>query len=98
MGGYGRGGNTGFESVITGLQMQTYLVVEDFEYARTAKGEPYGWGIARYTTPERWVTGFDESLYDEEPEDSFRRLTGQLSRALKGADADRLAGLVRTKA
>ena len=31
--------------------MGTWLVVADFEYRYDKKGEPYGWGIARYTTP-----------------------------------------------
>lgn len=43
---YGKGGNKGFETVITRLQMQTYLVVEDFEYLRDKTGTTYGWGVA----------------------------------------------------
>lgn len=42
----------GFETALTKLQMGTYLVVADFEYSYDKHGEPYGWGIARYTTPE----------------------------------------------
>ena len=49
------GNNTkkeGFDTIITRLQMGTWLVVADFEYLYNKQGEPYGWGIARYTTPE----------------------------------------------
>ena len=51
--GYGgKDGKKGFETVITRLQMQTYLSVADFDYATDKHGVPYGWGIARWTTPE----------------------------------------------
>ena len=40
------------DSLLTNLQMQTALVIASFEYRHTADGRPYGWGIARYTTPE----------------------------------------------
>lgn len=49
---YVKGGNKGFETVITRLQIETYLVVEDFEYMRDKVGNTYGWGVARYYTPE----------------------------------------------
>lgn len=47
-----KSGNEGFETIMTRLQMGTYLVIADFEYQYDRQGEPYGWGIARYTTPE----------------------------------------------
>lgn len=31
---YGKGGNKGFDSIVTRLQMQSYLVIADFEYVR----------------------------------------------------------------
>ena len=39
--------------VITRMQMETYLVVEGFEYMRNREGNTYGWGVARDSTPER---------------------------------------------
>jgi len=41
-----------FETAITRLQMSCFVVVADFEYRYDHQGNPYGWGIARYTTPE----------------------------------------------
>lgn len=76
----------GFETLITRLQMGTWLVVADFEYLYNKEGEPYGWGIARYTTPE--------ALYGEDainasshrsPEESKQRLTAYLSQLLPQA-------------
>lgn len=48
----------GLEPALTGLQMSSRIVIADFEYNISRSGEPYGWGIARYTTPE--------ALYGEE--------------------------------
>lgn len=50
--GFGKGGEKGFEGVITNLQMQTYLCVRDFKQRKNKKGESYGWPIAIYCTPE----------------------------------------------
>lgn len=40
------------DSLLTRLQMAAQIVVSDFEYNIDKKGRPYGWGIARYSTPE----------------------------------------------
>ena len=49
---YRKGGNTGFETCITRLQMQTYLCVSDFIRLKDKNGRPYGWAVAQYTTPK----------------------------------------------
>ncbi len=49
---YGSDGKKGFDTIITRLQMQTYIIVSDFEYEISKKGEQYGWGVAKYSTPE----------------------------------------------
>ncbi len=49
---YGKNGNKGFETVITRLQMQTYVIITDFEYMRDKYGKEYGWGVERYGIPE----------------------------------------------
>nr|WP_051656456.1 hypothetical protein [Butyrivibrio sp. AE3004] len=42
---YKKGGNKGFETVITRLQMQTYVVVPvNYEYSKRKNGDEYGWG------------------------------------------------------
>ena len=41
-----------FDSLIGGLEMGTHVCIADFEYLISKKGEPYGWGLARYCTPE----------------------------------------------
>lgn len=64
-----------FESAITRLQMSTYIVIADFEYAHKKNGEPYGWGIARYTTPEALFGKEILKCFDTHaPEDSKCRI------------------------
>lgn len=41
-----------FDSAITHLQMSGWLLTADFEYGYDRKGQRYGWGVARYCTPE----------------------------------------------
>ena len=40
------------DSLISKLQMGTHVCIADFEYLVSKKGETYGWGVARYCTPE----------------------------------------------
>lgn len=76
----------GFETLITRLQMGTWLVVADFEYLYNKEGDPYGWGIARYTTPEAL---FGEDITNasshRSPEESKQRLTDYLIQLLPQA-------------
>ncbi len=84
--GYKKDGKKGFETVITRLQSQTYIITEDFVYMKDKKGNTYGWGVAEYSTPEN-IFGYDAvtSAYVREPEESkeiiFRRLRKVLSKA-----------------
>ncbi len=69
----------GFDGTITRLQMQGYALIGNFEYALSRDGTPYGWGLARYETPEHFFgPEFREKVYEREPEESrailYRRL------------------------
>ena len=77
--GFGGDGLKGFDTVITSLQMQTYITVHSFEYAHDKYGKPYGWGIARYAVTED-VLGAEvtQSAYDRSPEDSKTRIVKHL--------------------
>lgn len=83
---YGKGGNKGFDTIITRLQMQGYVSVADFVYMTDKFGKPYGWGVAQYTTPEvlfgyEWAT----SAYKKTPEASERSILEHLSQVLPEA-------------
>lgn len=86
-GGYGKDGKKGFETIITRLQMQTYINIADFEYMLDAHSVPYGWGVARYTTPEeQFGAEFVCSAYRREPEESKERIFTHLTKLLPDAD------------
>ncbi len=95
--GYGgKDGKKGYETCITRLQMQTYLNVADFDYAQDRYGRPYGWGIARYTTPEAQF-GYDAvtAAYKRKPEESLRRMQAHLQKLLPQASEKELIKLLR---
>lgn len=94
--GYSKGGEKGFDGVITRLQMQTYICVADFEYMRDKYGKQYGWGVARYSTPEE-LLGYEAvtSAYSREPAESLERILDHLKKVLPEADGARLLKMIK---
>lgn len=68
-----------FETIMTRLQMAGYVVIADFEYLYDKKGDRYGWGIARYTTPEA-LYGLKPST--STPIQSYNRLFSKLRESM----------------
>ena len=93
---YRKDGNKGFDTIITRLQMQTYLCIADFEYMRDKYGKTYGWGVARYSTPEA-LFGYDTvaAAYDRPPEESRQRIMEHLARLLPEASEKQIAHLIK---
>lgn len=94
--GYRKGSGTRFDTVITRLQMQTYLVIADFVYMRDRYGKPYGWGVAKYSTPEallgrELVTG----AYRFEPAQSGEQIIAHLKKLLPDAVEAQIGKLIR---
>ena len=93
--GYGRDGMHGFDQTVTRLQMLTYLCIQDFEYDLDRHGVPFGWGVARYTTPEAlYGRRTVRSAYRRAPEESLRRITALLAARLP-ADEKSILRLLR---
>lgn len=94
--GFGGDGLKGFDTVITNLQMQTYITVHSFEYAQDKQGRPYGWGIARYTVTED-VLGAEvtRGAYSRSPEESRERIIQHLGLLCPEAFDKDLARLIR---
>ena len=87
MAGFGKGGEKNFEGTVTKLQMDTYLVVKDFQQKRNRKGEPYGWANAIYTLPEYlWGYEYLTRGYAETPEASCRKIVRQILKFFPDAD------------
>ena len=77
--GFGKGGEKGFDGVITALQMQTYLCVRDFRQRKNKKGEAYGWPVAVYCTPEHlWGRDHVTSAYAESAASSGEKIAAHM--------------------
>lgn len=80
-GNYGKGGKSGFDTIITRLQAQCYVLIEDFVYETNQLGYSYGWGIAKYSTPEKFMKDdFTKNVYQRTPEESYSRIFQHLKR------------------
>lgn len=87
---------TGFDTTITKLQMECYVITSNFEYELSKTGEPYGWGIARYATPEKYLgKKFETRVYVRTPEQSRKRILKHLKTVLPEADEVFLERLIR---
>ena len=86
-GNYRKGGRKGFDTSITRLQKQGYVIITDFTHALDRHGNEYGWGIAEYSTPERfWGNDFTDRVYERTPEESYVRLKEHMKSILPGID------------
>ena len=93
-GGFGKHGRKGFDSILTRLQMQGYVVTADFEYRYDSSGRRYGWGVGRYATPERYFgENFTDKVYLRSPEESKEKLLEYLSGLLPELSEKRLKRL-----
>ena len=93
---YHKGGNRGFDTVITRLQMQTYVTIGDFVYMQDKYGQTYGWGVAQYTTPEaQFGYDFVTSAYRKDPAESKADILAHLKRILPDADEAQLLKLMK---
>ena len=93
---YRKGGNRGFDTVITRLQMQTYVTIGDFVYLQDKFGRTYGWGVAQYTTPEvQFGYDFVTSAYRKDPAESKTDILTHLKSILPDADETQLLKLMK---
>jgi len=73
--GFGKGGEKNYPGILTGLQMQLYLVIGGFKRRQNKRGQDYGMAVSVIMTPES-VWGYEllSSVYSEEPEQSWQRI------------------------
>ena len=72
-------GKKGFDTSITRLQEQCYVLISDFVYTIDKKGNRRGWGVAEYNIPEKhFGDGFTENVYVHDPKESYERLLEHL--------------------
>lgn len=96
IGDYRTGGKKGFDTVITKLQRQCYVLISDFVYERDSKGNAYGWGVAEYSTPELFLgKDFTQNVYKRKPEESYVRITEHLRAMLPHASERDIAKILK---
>lgn len=70
---------TAADKLLVELQMGTYVAIADFEYNYSKSGERYGWGIARYCTPEAlFGENIQHACEGRTPEESRNRILEHL--------------------
>lgn len=93
---YKKDGNKGFETVITRLQMQTYVVPVDYEYSKRKSGDEYGWGNCRYDIAENyWGDKLCRSAYKRSPEESLDKMIKHIKNALPRMDVGEIRALLK---
>lgn len=76
-----KSGEKNFEGMVTNLQMGGYLLIRDFRQRLNKKGQPYGWPLSVYATPESlWGYEHISSAYSVEPEQSRDLIYQQICR------------------
>ncbi len=80
--GFEKGGEKNFNGILTELQMQMYLTIQDFNRKKNKRGEEYGMYVSYYDTPEQlWGYEYITSCYKESPEIS-RQFVEQFMRKM----------------
>lgn len=78
-----------FDVAISRLQMGGRVLIADFEYNYDRQGRRYGWGVARYCTPEAFF-GPERLLVGRTPEESGKRILDHLRHLLPQASERQL--------
>ena len=93
--GFGKGGEKNFEGTVTDLQMRSYLLIRDFRQRTNKKGQPYGWHISVYTTPEAlWGYDYIASAYSIDPAQSRQLVYRQVKKHFPQASETALAAVL----
>ncbi len=96
IGDYGKGGKKGFDTMITRLQKQCYIISSDFKYSIDKFGNTYGWGVAEYSTPEKFMgKKFKDAVYKHEPKESYERVIKQFKKILPYASDAQIEKILR---
>ena len=85
MAGFGKNGEKNYSGIITGLQMQTYLVITDFHRRVNKKGLEYGMPVSVLLPPEAiWGYEMVTDGYGEKPSTSWKRIVDRVRELYPG--------------
>ena len=96
--GFGKGGLKNYPGIVTGLQMQTYLVISDFRRRVNKRGEEYGMSVSILLPPEA-VFGYEAvtAAYDEDPLISWQKIADRVRSVFPNATEDAIVSLIGKK-
>ena len=93
--GFGKGGEKNYPGILTGLQMQLYLVIGGFRRRQTKEGRDYGMPVSVIMTPESiWGYELMSSAYAEAPKESWTRIFDHTKALYPGADDGAITRLI----
>lgn len=92
----GSGMRSKFDGYITRLQMNGYIVTEDFVYPHDRHGKQYGWGWSLLSTPEN-LFGREACHPERTPMESRQRLLEHLGQVIPQASERQLSTLLDSK-
>ena len=79
--GFGKGGEKNYPGIVTQLQMETYLVIADFQRRVNKRGAAYGMPVSIMLPPETlWGRDLVTSAYNEDPRASWERLVSHVAK------------------
>lgn len=83
------------ETPLQRLQMGGWIIISDFEYKITKSGERYGWGVARYSTPEVTFPEIMEKEITKSPAESLEIMVKELKKKISSAKTKSLLKLLQ---
>lgn len=72
------------------------MIISDFRYEVDKTGKEYGWGIAEYSTPEKFLgREFSDNVYKHTPEESFERVVKHLKKILPDVGEEKVRRILK---
>jgi hypothetical protein len=94
--GFGKGGEKGFESTLSNLQMLTYITVRRFQRRCSKQNEEYGWPVSVYSLTER-LFGEDHirSAYHLSAKEAKDQIIRKIRKHFPKASAEEIEKVIR---
>jgi hypothetical protein len=94
--GFGKGGEKGFESVMTQLQMQTYITVHSFQRRRNKQNIEYGWPVVNFCLSEiLFGEDYVRSCYHFSEQEAKNKIMEQVKRHFPEAKDAEIEKLIK---
>ena len=98
MAGFGKNKEKNYPGIVTGLQMQTYLVITNFHRRMNKRGEEYGMPVSVMLPPEA-IWGYETvtSAYNEKPSESWQKVFESVKEHFQEAEENAIIKLIGRK-